>query len=606
MPAGGSRKGAVDAAPPEPSLPKNYTELRAILEGSVTQGQFINVIGVVKDCRLPIPTHGSDYKCTLTLYDLSIEDENHGIRFVIFRPEADMPQVTLGDVVVLTTVRVHKYLADPLSLITNRNTSIRVYTASKIPQPPQSAQVALSLNVKQKFSLLKDIQDGKFYDLIVQVAREPYSNFGMSTLYVSDYTANPKFHLQRWEGLSESTSGDGDPYGYTSGSAAVPKTDWVGPYGKMSLQVTCFGEHSRYVCDEVTAGRWVALRNVQIKYGRDGSFLEGFIREERNVTNARINVTVLDTGDRETIDPKLKEAIRRCRDYDKKKKQQMKEVKAAQTAGAKRKASAPSEQEERRLNSKGRRKAKRADKQQKPREESSNGQLRLELNGQVTCEAHDAPYSTIESILEPPLHETTTRPRLAMPTLHTKPKPGSSISSRPLSPFPETDRLRRTLRNEDETMSSSDDRNGRARLQLEDLPPATQTPPHTVRRSLATSSAASGLDAADLRRDPATLAQLRERMFTLWGDLEEHKARAAGRERRGDQAAVNGDRRDPRREKPPMESDAEDDGEEPEQAVSNKPFACCIKQYGVYEKGGEEEGGRWVRCFGLFGTKICS
>lgn len=590
-----------------------------------------------------------------------------------------MPQVTLGDVVVLTTVRVHKYLADPLSLITNRNTSIRVYTASKIPQPPQSAQVALvpslkrdshrpsaqenayvshiyhkidkysfpdehefqqratqSLNVTQKFSLLKDIQDGKFYDLIVQVAREPYSNFGMSTLYVSDYTVNPKFHLQRWEGLSESTSGDGDPYGYTSGSAAVPKTDWVGPYGKMSLQVTCFGDHSKYVCEEVTAGQWVALRNVQIKYGRDGSFLEGFIREERNVTNARVNVTVLDTGDRETIDPKLKEAIRRCRDYDKKKKQQMKEVKAARTAGAKRKASAPSEQEERPLNSRGRRKAKRADKQQKPREGSSNGQLRLELNGQVTCEAHDAPYSTIESILEPPLHETTIDNQtaaLAMPFTCAKHKAQARVvdffppsledfaCSRKQTDF---DVLSDNEDEDDDASSSSDDETGpnashiwewRFALQLEDPtpPPTTTNTQKAGKRSRLwvfvdnfEAQCLTGLDATDLRRDSATLAQLRERMFTLWGDLEEHKTRAAERERHGDQAAVNGDRRDPRREKPPMESDAEDEDKEPEQAVSNKPFACCIKQYGVYEKGAEEEGGRWVRCFGLFGTKICS
>jgi hypothetical protein len=59
MPAGASRKGVVDAAPPEPSLPKNCTELRAIAEESITQGRFVDIIGLVKDCRLPIPTNGS-------------------------------------------------------------------------------------------------------------------------------------------------------------------------------------------------------------------------------------------------------------------------------------------------------------------------------------------------------------------------------------------------------------------------------------------------------------------------------------------------------------------------------------------------------------------
>jgi hypothetical protein len=612
------------------------------------------------------------------LYDLSNEGEPHGIRFVIFRPEADMPQVSVGDIVVLTSVRVHKYLSDPLSLITNRNTSIRVYTASKIPQPPQSAQPALlpsikrdshrptaqenayvshlyhkfdkyslpdehefqqraaqSLNVKQKFSLLKDVQEGRFYDLVVQVAREPYTTYDMTTLYVSDYTENPNFHLQMWPGLSESAPGGGDPYGYTSGNVEPPKTDWIGPYGKMSLQVTCYEPHSTYVREEVTAGQWIALRNVQVKYGSDGSFLEGFLRGERNASNARINVTVLETADRETIDPRLKEAIRRCRDYGKKKKQQIQEVKAAQVAGLKRKASAPSEQEERapKSNSKGRRKAKRAAKQQQQKEKHTNGQLRLELNDQVTCEAHDTPYSTIESILEPPLYETTINNQtaaLAMPFTCAKHK----TQARVVDFFPpsledfacgrkhtEFDMLSDNEDDDDSASSSSDDegtRNAshvwewRFALQLEDsAPPGTDTKEAGSRSRLwvfvdnLEAQCLTGLDATDLRQDPATLAQLRERMFTLWGDLEEHKERAAGQKQQKTKLAETGNMRDPRREKPPMESDAEEEGEESGVVVSNKPFACCIKQYGVYEKERGDEG-RWVKCFGLFGTKICS
>ncbi len=98
-------------------------------------------------------------------------------------------------------------------------------------------------------------------------------------------------------------------------------------------------------------------------------------------------------------------------------------------------------------------------------------------------------------------------------------------------------------------------------------------------------------------------------MFTLWGNLEECKSRGEkitkGEEKKRGGVGKNGRQR---LEKPPLESsDVEDDGGagagagggEKAEAVSNKPFICCIKQYGIKE--GEEE---WVRCFGLFGTKI--
>jgi protection of telomeres protein 1 len=71
------------------------------------------------------------------------------------------------------------------------------------------------------------------------------------------------------------------------------------------------------------------------------------------------------------------------------------------------------------------------------------------------------------------------------------------------------------------------------------------------------------LDAADLRRDASTLAQLREKLFILWGNLEEVKA---GREA----------------------------------THSSKPFECCVKEYGV------KENGQWRRIHRIFGTTIKS
>ncbi len=589
-----------------------------------------------------------------------------------------MPQVTLGDVVIITSAKVQRFRSDPISLITNYSTSIRVYTASKIPTPPQSAHVALmqasgrdrhkptaeehayvsylfhkidkyslpneqefqqraaqslNVNVRQKFSLLKDVKEGLFYDLVAQVAREPFGGgYGGTTLYVSDYTENPHFHHQMWQGLPESATGGGDPYGYTTGT--TPKTDWIGPYGKMSLQITCYEPHSTYICAEVRAGQWVSLRNVQIKYGRDGQFLEGFLRGQLNNPNSRVQVHILEIGDPETIDQNLKEAIRRWRDYTKKKKQQLKELKSAEAAGQKRKASIALEQEERPLNSKERRKRNRAAKEQKEKEVQVNKNLRLGLNDNVTCEKHDdAPYSTIESILERPVYNTSINNEttaLTMPFTCAK----HQTRVRVVDFFPPSledfvcrrkqsysDVLSDNGSGSDSSSSSSDeDMPGvsyilewRFALQLEDaaLPPSTadrvsQRPRLWVFVDNYEGQCLTGLDATDLRQDTETLAQLRERMFTLWGNLEEVKqARAAEQKQKTHRGEANGKNRLAQIEKPPLSSDPVNEGERTaNDTISNKPFNCCIKQYGIYERQGEE-GGKWVRCFGLFGTKIC-
>ncbi|KAL8918368.1 MAG: hypothetical protein Q9208_007387 [Pyrenodesmia sp. 3 TL-2023] len=103
------------------------------------------------------------------------------------------------------------------------------------------------------------------------------------------------------------------------------------------------------------------------------------------------------------------------------------------------------------------------------------------------------------------------------------------------------------------------------------------------------------LDACNLRRRSQALAALRERLFLLWGDLEERKGRDAAEKR------------------------AE---------ASSMPFECCIKEYGVRSRrqaravsdgcaSGEEEAHRegnqgcreednwgWERKFAMFGTTI--
>jgi len=81
------------------------------------------------------------------------------------------------------------------------------------------------------------------------------------------------------------------------------------------------------------------------------------------------------------------------------------------------------------------------------------------------------------------------------------------------------------------------------------------------------------LDAVDLRKDPKLVDQLREKLFLLWGNVEE---------------VVRGQV-----------------GEDVE--VSNQPFECCVAEYGV-EMDSEHRRVRrqreWVRVFDFFGVTI--
>lgn len=602
------------------------------------------------------------------LYDLSIEDEEHGIALNIFRPLADMPDVSSTDIVVLTSVKVQRWRADPLSLLTHTSTSILVYSAPKIPKPPMSAETALkpsrkrdrhkptapenlyvshfyhkidkyafpdeeefrarterSLNVKNKFSLLKDVQDGNFYDLIAQVARDPGGTYDIVTLYVSDYTENPNFHPQVWDGAKELGAGDGDAFGYTSGTAPATK-EWVGPYGKMSIQITCYEPHASFIRDTVSAGQWVLLRNVQIKYGRNFKHLEGFLREDRGSVNTRINIQILETDDPDTVDPRLKEAIRRYRDYTKKKKQQIRELKSAQAAGLKRKASRAGEREP--TTTKERRKASRAAEREE-KEKRIEQEMRARLNERITCESHDTLFVTVGQVLEPTCYDTTIDGQstaLVMPFNCAKYMTRARVVDffpsaledfacsykqtdfEVLSDYESNTDLNSSEDDEEDTCTARRVWEWRFALQLEDPAPPTGTaksksgpqPRLWVLVDNHEAQNLTGLDATDLHRNPDTLNTLRERMTTLWGNLEELKARNAEARRQKEDAArkqAGKARRGP--EKPPLDdSDAEEGAGE--EAVSNLPFGCCIQQYGVYDK----EKATWVRCYGLFGTKI--
>ncbi|KAK0735527.1 hypothetical protein B0T21DRAFT_333719 [Apiosordaria backusii] len=672
----------------EGDLPDGFVPLRDMVDNNLAPGKIVNVMGSVTDCQAPFKT-SKDFKATWALIDRSIEDEASGIKFNIFRPcESDIPEVSFQDVVVVRKVKVQRYGAG-LSLITNHETSIRVYDSSKIPRPPKSAHVALraptkkderpelkkeihhyvaafyhkldksnapsedvfrqaiqqSSNIKDKFSLLQDVQADKFYDIIVRVVRQAHHDYdNKATLYVSDYTENPEFHDHIPQNLTAGEGGDKWGYTFTQPESAAEK--WIGPEGKRSLQITCWEPHAGLLRGEVKLGSWIKLRNIQIKYGHDFKYLEGFLREDQTYPD-RINIHPLKLDDRENMDDRLKEALRRLHASDKEKKKQIKSIKSAQAAGQKRKVSEVQAAEEQpALNSKQRRAEKRALQEKKSKSDTSKQNSTQDLirvgNRQVICEQVKVSPTTIETMLETCyIHAEMDTDVVKLPVPFVNQKYLSFVRVVDFAPSSMEDfavsrkitQYQDLLDSEgsdqsslDEDESSGGDNDPTVRrvwewrfsLLLEDASPTDgRSSPSQVWVVIDNPSAQclTNLDSDDLRKNNKCLSQLRDTMRILWGNLEEVKASKEVDSK--NQAPKQQERSRPNSrsgggkhtQMPNIDSDEEEQAnaherqDEPgskEIPLVNKPFMCCIKQYGV--RTGKKD--KWMRVFAMDGVRI--
>lgn len=237
---------------------------------------------------------------------------------------------------------------------------------------------ANAMKVKNKFSVLKDVKAGEFYDLVGEVIRL-YEEDGRVTMYLSDYTAHPLFYNNVWGGSgdAEFSARDGDPWGYTKGKKKAA-TDWPGLYGKFSIQLTVYDAHARYIMEHVKNGDWLLLQNVQMKMGSMGGCLEGFLRGDRDTFEGKVQVQIIrKEEDVERNDVRWKEGLRRKRDWwDRFKKQKQKFLDESAQPGEKRKL----DDADSKSNSKKRRKEKRAAAEQKIITQEQKAQEKLDLN----------------------------------------------------------------------------------------------------------------------------------------------------------------------------------------------------------------------------------
>ena len=339
-------------------LPRCFVDINSALSRLNAE---VNLMGVVTDFLPPGRSRGTDLMSSFSIVDPSyggVYDDGLKVRF--FRPLAsEMPPIRgTGDVVLLRNIKIREWSGMTVGLST-RGTSWVVFPAGSIPpNAPSSAMLQLK-NVKSaqglapspsemhyaisvcnsrdrstftsssspptgptmspkpfdtltqsrdKFSLLKDMNVDTFYNLVGQVVRQYPSN-GRVELYVTDYTRNYLVWDYPEPDDENETGREGDKFDYTAGS----NKKWNGPYGKMTLNVTLWGNNAYFVQQNLKENDFVHLRNVHIKLNKDNK-VEGALHTDRRYPD-RIDVTVLKNVD---DDDRVKDVLRRKRDYWKK------------------------------------------------------------------------------------------------------------------------------------------------------------------------------------------------------------------------------------------------------------------------------------------------
>ncbi|KAI9640219.1 hypothetical protein NHQ30_011457 [Ciborinia camelliae] len=705
---------------------QNIKQIEILPNGNLKK-QYVNVIGFVMDYQPPIKTRGTDSKCSFQIKDYSSRSEKHGLRMSIFAPEDKMPRIyNPKDAVLIRNAKTQLRMGE-VQLLSHFSTEYHILRAANIPKdlfpitkvpwtstPPARCRrpepietkyviwsnqhldelelpntqefqenAGRAMNVRDKYSLLKDVKEGSFHDIIGEVRKIYGAAYDMVTVYFTDYTAHPQFYNYTLPELSDvGTEGrDGDDYGYIKVKPKDEGNDWKGPFGKMTIQLTLFDQHAEFIREKVKEGQWIRLTNVHFVYGK-ANLLEGKVRGDRAAFEGKVQVEIMkQSGDPQNNDPRWTECVQRKHDWNKKHKNNMQKFQEEiSRAGTKRKADGqPSGK-----NSKARRKELRANAEPKVAAIEVKIAKNLDLNDIVILhpprpEKAVVPLSTI--LKRTPLSSDPKYEGIYLPFENKKYKAivrvvdyfphnitdfavGRKISDYDMLPDysgDEDDDPKEDMQSFREGKGFPDRKwEWRFALVVEDANPDASRDRATLIVGNYDAQTLLNIkdDACNLRTNPDILSNLKETLFKLWGDLEEQKSATLLQKLQGEareekeltEASTATDSESDDEENDPVQtnnclppdSDEEtedlshqnkkekfkksalekrdvniqgnDEGEKaktsPEIKPKNKPFECCIKQYGVKvieedpEKADAGEGQRWQRVFGLYGTLI--
>lgn len=618
--------------------PEGFVDLCAALKKP--DNTFVNIIGVVVDVMTPTQTR-ADWMLTARILDRGLADSIEGFQGLtcrFFRADRDLlPRVRgIGDVLLLRHMKMLTFNGTRIA-VSNYQTNTLLFPGGSIPsqafsiaytdkqrveclgipkdvdsvnlveqeyviklkhamsnniestqlkmakrnlaheeaalaQPqPKKQRTTGSYGFGAKFKLVKDLNARMYADLCGIVVKRISTNYGCD-MYITDYTANEQMRYYTPPEEETSKEREGDVFGYSG----PPKRAWQGPWGWLVLKINVKPPHARFANSSVNEGDIVLLKNVKTRITQEGTWLEGDMwpddLDSRKIQIARII-------NMET--PEIQAMLQRREKYWKAREAQ------AHKADAEK-------QQPTKLTKAEKKKQKKELKRQREAEASFGNQVaepasadKSKTNPHIKCGHQEVAVSRVRDILDSSnlqhvndapggvpyvLPFMNARYRAKVRVVDYEPK---ALDDFAVQPEPE-------LGSSPDTIAwqyASPKYEWSFSLLLEDATKKTSlgSEEHDrvwvhLQHEQAQFLLGNGIDDPDdLRHNPELLRKLREKLFILWGNLEE---------------VGSGD----------------------SEEVSNRPFECCIEEYGV-ELDDEVSSNNvlsrgWQRMYSMFGATI--
>lgn len=296
-------------------LPHGFTAIKDARADNAS----VNLLGIVVSIQAPKKTKGPDWCLEFCIQDEfvgSVGDAS-SINCRLFGTQDKLPKISgPGDVVILRRFKLSAWnmRVDCFGNIKSRS-GVLVFPVSRIPVPELSqayqlgnqklhheamwgtdeltiqeqmavihlkhAASGMTKQVQQhaaitsskavahdRFSLIKDLEFDKFYDVRALVVNTYYHGFGDTVdLKVTDFTPNDCLFYYA------------DPQ--SADSWMVNANDhWVGPYGYLTLGITLYDSNAAWAREHVSPGDFVFLRNMRTKMSQANK-LEGVLHQDR-------------------------------------------------------------------------------------------------------------------------------------------------------------------------------------------------------------------------------------------------------------------------------------------------------------------------------------
>ncbi|RMZ88471.1 hypothetical protein DV736_g4308, partial [Chaetothyriales sp. CBS 134916] len=598
-----------------PPVPPKFTTLQAAHQTDSTVP--MNLIGVCTDYKDVIQSRGSHLTMTIDLHDPFLV-EGYGLEVRFFQNDGrQFPKITnTGDIVILYNVKKitsrrgevmisnscttwvvleYESVRDTILRLEHpENRRAPLITRHPTEDVSNGQRFQATKDRRQKFTLISDAivpngAKGIFGDMLCEIRRIWNPNASdRCELYVTDYTENSELFDY---GNSDVQEGIGHDYGDRFGYVDKSNSTWPGPWGKMTMTISCWSPHCHFVTKNVEPGDYVYLWNVHITYDRNGTRLEGHCRTEKYKPD-KINVQIFKRTEAET-DEKFKALLRRKREYEEHcKTEGIAFIRDARTIRTSNKDESennenttPNPKSKKNRNKKDQKKAQRAKTAAAAINTSKDAtplitaikqppSRALITNAAVRCNNIAIPVTPITTILS----FNTLQRKTPSGNIYQLPFQNSCYKSRirVVDFFPDNlEDFCAPIRDSDysclsdcESVSDADVTSvgddgvkweWRFILLVEDAKPTSAADGGAKQMELLVSGTDGDFllreDPCNLREDKKALAKLKEILFHLWGDLQEQKEEMKSRGKEGVELVPKG-----------------------------RPFECFIKEYGVPAK----------------------